>query len=148
MPPKPHYRLPGDVIFVVSPDAQRRYVMERQLFRLGPAVVTFGTGAELLDAIRSEDFGCVLIDPLPPAVDPVAILNALKTAAPRLVSVVIVSADEVDLAPAVHRAGAFDTPLAPVSADRLRDVVSTALAASRERSRQSTRQGASGERHD
>jgi two-component system nitrogen regulation response regulator GlnG len=148
MPPKPHYRLPGDVIYVVAADPEKRYVLERQLFRLGPGVLTFGSGDELLGAVRPDDLGCALVVPSPPVIDGIAVLDALRGAAPRLVPVVLLDPEQVGLAPEAHRAGAFDIALEPISPERLKEAVSTALAASRERIRESSRQGTPGERRD
>jgi DNA-binding NtrC family response regulator len=138
MPSKPHYRLPGEAIFIVAPAEEDRFVLRRQLFRLGPGIHVFASGEELLPVVRPGDIGCVLIRADPQGADPIGTLNALRLAAPAMTSVVILPSQQIDLAPEASRAGAFEMLLDPVESGRLREAVSVALAASRERAGRSS----------
>ncbi|NKC30542.1 response regulator [Falsiroseomonas selenitidurans] len=106
--PAPRPAAGRDRVFIVDDDAVLRRVVAEWLGANGWQVETFGSAEAFLKADAPGRRGCVLVDAVMPAMDGIALLEALRPHARRLPAIMVTGHGDVRMAVQAMAAGATD----------------------------------------
>ncbi|MGO9758785.1 MAG: chemotaxis protein CheB [Roseiarcus sp.] len=119
-------------IFVVDDDSQVCEAIRSVLKEDGRTVQTFATCEAFLEAYRSGQDACLLIDAYLPGMNGLELLQRLHDAGDRLPAIMITGNSDVPMAVQAMKAGALDFIEKPIGRDELLASVARALEQSRD----------------
>lgn len=117
-------------ILVVDDDATVRASLARVLAAAGHRVDAVGSGVEAVRRLGSDEFALVVLDLRMPRLGGLTVLQHVQSRHPGVPVVVMTGFPSIENAKESIELGAFDFLLKPLDPDRIRDVVSRALASS------------------
>jgi two-component system response regulator FixJ len=115
-------------VYIVDDDDGVRDSLQVLLEASGYAARGFPSPQDFLDAIRTIDFGCALVDLQMPGMDGLELQNRLKTLNVRLPVVVVTAHGDIATAVEAMRAGAIDFVEKPFTDDAILTSIKMALA--------------------
>jgi two-component system, LuxR family, response regulator FixJ len=115
-------------VYIVDDDDGVRDSLQVLLEASGYAVRGFPLPQDFLDAVRTIDFGCALVDLQMPGMDGLELQNRLKTLNVRLPVVVVTAHGDIATAVEAMRAGAIDFVEKPFTDDAILTSIKMALA--------------------
>jgi len=115
-------------IAVVDDEEAVRKALQRLLRSVGMAVETFPSGAEFLDAMRTREPDCVVLDLHMPGVNGFDVQARLAESGKRVPVVVITGHDTVETQARVMIGGAAAYLLKPIDEQVLLDAIAAAIA--------------------
>ena len=118
-------------VAVVDDEAAVRKALQRLLRSFGMEVETFPSGAEFLEAMRTREPDCVVLDLHMPGVNGFEVQTRLAESGTRLPVVVITGHDTVETKARVMNAGAAAYLLKPIDERVLLDAIATAISGHR-----------------
>lgn len=124
---------PQPTVFIVDPDAGLRQSMTLLLGMRGYRTQSLSSGDELLQAVRPDSRGCVIIDMQLDHADGMEVMARLREKEIKLPVLFVSSQADVPSARAALKGGAFDYLPKPVDGDRLTEVIAAAVADDRRR---------------
>jgi two-component system, chemotaxis family, CheB/CheR fusion protein len=125
------------VIFIVDDDSTVRHAIRDVLEDDGRTVQDYESCEEFLEAYRTGQDACLLIDAYLPGMSGLELLKRLHDAGHRLAAVMITGNSDVPMAVKAMKAGALDFIEKPISRDELLASVERALEQSRDSSKRS-----------
>ena len=115
-------------VYIVDDDDAVRDSLQILLEASGYAVRGFPSPLDFLDAVRTIDFGCALVDLQMPGMDGLELQNRLKALNIRLPVVVVTAHGDIATAVEAMRAGAIDFVEKPFTDDAILTSIRMALA--------------------
>ncbi|MCI5074685.1 sigma-54 dependent transcriptional regulator [Oricola sp.] len=125
-----------DRILVVDDDPVQRRLVEAAVERLGCEVQTCDGGTAALKALdqAASPFDTVLLDLVMPDIDGLTVMRAMRERDIETPVIVLTAQGGIDVVIAAMRAGAFDFLVKPVSPERLKTALDSALKVTSKRS--------------
>lgn len=114
-------------VFVVDDEAGMRRALARLLQAEGLTVRSFETAADFLDALSSDEVGCVVLDVAMPGLDGLQVQQRLAQRGTRLPIVFLTGHGDIPMSVQAVKAGAVDFLTKPVRGDDLLRAVRSAL---------------------
>jgi FixJ family two-component response regulator len=114
-------------VFVVDDEAGMRRALARLLQAEGLTVRSFETAADFLDALSSDEVGCVVLDVAMPGLDGLQVQQRLAQRGTRLPIVFLTGHGDIPMSVQAVKAGAVDFLTKPVRGDELLRAVRSAL---------------------
>jgi two-component system response regulator FixJ len=115
-------------VYIVDDDDGVRDSLQILLEASGYAVCGFAAPRDFLDAVRTIDFGCALVDLQMPGMDGLELQNRLKALNIRLPVIVVTAHGDIATAVEAMRAGAIDFVEKPFTDDAILTSIRMALA--------------------
>lgn len=122
----------AEKVFLVDDDADVRDAVSMLLSTADHKVEVFSTAQELLDRIKPEDAGCMVLDVRLPGMDGLELQRALYRQGIRMPVIFITGHGDIPMAVRAVNAGALDFLEKPFDDDKLLERVEEALANDRE----------------
>lgn len=122
----------AEKVFLVDDDADVRDAVSMLLSTADHKVEVFATAQELLDRIKPEDAGCMVLDVRLPGMDGLELQRALYRQGIRMPVIFITGHGDIPMAVRAVNAGALDFLEKPFDDDKLLERVEEALAHDRE----------------
>jgi two-component system, LuxR family, response regulator FixJ len=119
---------PQPTVFIADADAGLRQSMMLLLGMRGYRTQGLASGEELLDAVRPDSRGCVIVDMSLEGADGVKVMARLRDRGIKLPVLFVSSQADVPSARAALKGGAFDYLPKPVDSERLTEVIAAAVA--------------------
>ena len=116
------------VILVVDDDAAVRRSLARVLTTAGHRVEAVGSGVDAVRRLQDEEFDLVVLDLRMPRLGGLTVLQHVQNRHPEVPVIVMTGFPSIENAKESIELGAFDFLLKPLDPDRIRGVVSRALA--------------------
>ena len=114
-------------ILVVDDEVELKSVLVETLVSQGYQATGLSSGAEALEAIRTQAFDVVLTDLVMPGMDGVALIQKTLQMDPHLVCIVMTGQGTIQTAVAAMKVGAFDYVLKPFRVQALLPLVARAM---------------------
>ncbi|GGK25661.1 sigma-54-dependent transcriptional regulator [Salinarimonas ramus] len=115
-------------ILIVDDDPVQRRLLEAMVRRFGYTPLTAESGAQALEALRSEPaIGVVVLDLVMPDLDGIGLLGAMREAGIDTPVIVQTAHGSIETVVQAMRAGALDFVVKPVGAERLQVSLSNAM---------------------
>ncbi len=120
----------SSTILIVDDEPVQQRLLENAVQKLGYKTLLAGSGAEALEHLNdqnSDNISLVILDIVMPDLDGMAVLEKLRQAGSKVPVIVQTSQGGIDIVVSAMRAGAIDFIVKPLSPERLRVSVQTAL---------------------
>jgi len=95
-------------VWIVDDDQSIRWVLEKALERAGLGVRSFASGADMLDALESEQPSVLVSDIRMPGMDGLSLLQRVKQRHPELPVIIMTAYTDLDSTVEAFQKGAFD----------------------------------------
>jgi FixJ family two-component response regulator len=119
------------VVYIVDDDATIRDALAMLLKTVGFSVRPFASGEELLDELRPDWNGCLLLDISMPGMNGIEVQEQLQNKQSTLPIIFVTGMDDVPTAVKAMHSGAFDFIQKPYQEDELLDRIKAAFEADR-----------------